>query len=615
MQTGRSWHRLPLPNVVAAFLLSAFIVGYVAPAALATADDLSISIADSADPVNVGQQVTYTATVLYGPEPSITDPATGVQVVFTVPTPQMTFVSAGAGCSGTGPVTCTLGDLAAGASAAATLTLAAAQAGPPSVSATVSATAPNPDAVPGNDTDSETTTINPAADLALTKTAAPTTASPGQDVTFTLTTHNNGPSAAANVVVTDTLPTGLTFKSSSTGCTATGQTVTCPQTASLPFPGTDLVHTIVATVAATATGSLQNTASVTSPTTDPAAANNSANATVAIVTAPAELSITIADDPDPVAPGGTLDYTITVTSTGPNDATNVTVSSGVPAGTTFVSADNGGTVSGSAVGWTIPSVARNASVTLKYVVTVNQDVAAGSLSTTATLTYGGDTTAADNTATADTAIGAEADLVVVISADDLNPGDGGSVTFSIGVGNAGPGDLTGIVLTADLPKGLAFESATDPSLAIRAQDIYHPSSGEWDPFDLAAGEALTFTLAATVTTPNPVTMRADATLPAGFTDPTPSNAVDSVTLNQASGGNGNGGGGGGGGSGSGGTGGSGGTSGTTDDGTAFTGLTATQMMPWLVFFMMLGLASVEFARRRGHVLPVGSTYGFEPWIT
>ena len=38
-------------------------------------------------------------------------------------------------------------------------------------------------------------------------------------------------------------------------------------------------------------------------------------------------------------------------------------------------------------------------------------------------------------------------------------------------------------------------------------------------------------------------------------------------------------------------------------------------MPWLVFFVTLGLASVEFARRRAHILPAGTTYGFEPWLT
>lgn len=619
MQTGRSWHRLPLPNVIAAFLLSAFIVGYVAPAALAIADDLTVSLVDSADPVNVGQQVTYTATAAYDPNVGLTDPATGVQVVFTVPA-GMTFTSAGAGCSGSGPVTCSIGDLAAGATANVTMTLTAAQAGAgttPSVGATVSATAPSPDSDPSNDSDTEATTINPAADLALTKTASPTTSFAGQDVTFTVTASNAGPSAAANVVVTDTLPAGFTFKSSSSGCTAAGQTVTCPATASLSS-GTNVVHNIVATVAPTATGSLQNTASVTSPTFDPVAANNTATATVAIVAAPAELAIALVDAPDPVGPGMDLNYTITITSTGPNDAPNVAVTASVPAETTFVSADGGGTLSGTAVNWTVPSVAKNATSTLHYTVHVNDDVAASTLSATATLTYGGDTTASDNTATAETAVGAEADLVVVIAADDLNPGKDGGVTFSVGVGNAGPQAVSGVVVEAKLPKGISFDAATDPALSIAAPNAYDPSTGRWDPVDLAAGASLTFTLSGIVTTANPVTVTADATLPAGFSDPTPANATDSVILNQAdTGGNGGGGNGSGGGGtgGSDGSGGAGGSGGTTSEGTAFTGFTATQLMPWLVFFMILGFSSIEFARRRGHVLPVGSTYGFEPWVT
>ena len=85
--------------------------------------------------------------------------------------------------------------------------------------------------------------------------------------------------------------------------------------------------------------------------------------------------------------------------------------------------------------WTIPSVVKNATSTLHYTVHVNDDVAASTLSATATLTYGGDTKPADNTATADTAVGAEADIVIAIAADDLNPGKDGAVTFSIAVGN------------------------------------------------------------------------------------------------------------------------------------------------------------------------------------
>jgi uncharacterized repeat protein (TIGR01451 family) len=620
MQTGRSWHRLPLPNVVAAFLLSAFIVGYVAPAALAAPsgnDDFEVLIAaNPAGAVNVGATVTYTVTVNRG-GPGSTPPGDVTVGVGAAPvglTLGNASITAGTGnCTGS---SCNLTAVPDGGSSTISITGTANAPGAYTVTATL--TAPNPaDPTPGNDVASIPTTVNPAADLVLTKSAAPTTAYVGQDVTFTLTTTNNGPSASTNVTVVDTLPAGLTFKSSAT-CSATGQTVNCTPSANLAN-GANVVHTIVATVAPTATGSLQNSATVNSTnpggTFDPNVANNTATATVAITAPPAELAISLADDPDPVGPGMDLEYTIAITSTGPNDAPNVAVTASVPPETTFVSADGSGTLSGSAVNWTVPSVAKNATVTLHYTVTVNTDVSAQSLSSTASLTYGGDTTPADNTATADTAVGAEADVVVAIAADDLNPGKDGAVTFSIAVGNAGPQDVSGVIVEAHLPKGIAFDAATDPSAAIAALNAYDPATGRWDPVDLVAGAAVTMTLSGTVTTANQVTVTADAILPAGFSDPTPSNATDSVILNQADTGGNGGGNGGGSGGGTGGSGGGTGGSGGTNEGTAFTGFTATQLMPWLAFFMILGLSSVEFARRRGHVLPVGSTYGFEPWMT
>jgi uncharacterized repeat protein (TIGR01451 family) len=606
MQTGRSWHRLPLPNVVAAFLLSAFIVGYVAPAALAVTsgpDDFEVLLGQTAGPVNIGGAVTYTVTVNR-------DGGSGGagDVTVTVSAPAGISLGAASITSGTGTCAgqaCDLTAIPAGGSAVVSVPATGAAPGTHTVTATLSAANPA-DTDGANNVASVQTTVSPA-NIALTKTANPTSAFAGQDVTFTVTATNGGPSDATNVVVTDTLPAGLTFKSATGGCTAAGQTVTCPAVPLLN--GNSVIVTIVATVQPSATGSLVNNATVTSPS-DNVIANNTATATVAITAPPAELALTLTDAPDPVGPGGALTYQIAIANAGPNDATNVAVTASVPAETVFASADNGGTLAGSAVNWTVPTIAKNASVTLTYVVNVNDDVTATTLSSTATLTYGGDTTPTDNTATADTAVGGDADLIVVMSVDNLNPAKGDLVTFSIAVGNAGPNDASGIVLTDDLPSGLKFESATDPSLAVRAPQAYDPSSGEWDPFDLAVDTAVTFTLSARVTTNDPVTNTASALLPGG-SDPVVQNSADSVTLNQASGGNGNGGNGGG----SGGTGGTGGTSTTTDDGTAFTGFTATQLMPWLVFFMILGLSSVEFARRRGHVLPVGSTYGFEPWIT
>lgn len=52
----------------------------------------------------------------------------------------------------------------------------------------------------------------------------------------------------------------------------------------------------------------------------------------------ADLELALADAPDPIAPGGVLTYTLTVTNHGPDSAAGVTVNQTLPLGTVFVSA-------------------------------------------------------------------------------------------------------------------------------------------------------------------------------------------------------------------------------------------------------------------------------------
>ena len=74
------------------------------------------------------------------------------------------------------------------------------------------------------------TTVNAAADLALTKTGEPDPVLVGQQLTYTLEVVNTGPQGADNVAVTDTLPTGVTFNSatpSQGSCSQSSGTVSC----------------------------------------------------------------------------------------------------------------------------------------------------------------------------------------------------------------------------------------------------------------------------------------------------------------------------------------------------------------------------------------------------
>ena len=69
------------------------------------------------------------------------------------------------------------------------------------------------DPTPSNNSDSAETTVDPAADLELTKTDSPDPVPVGGLLTYTLGVHNAGPSSAPAVQLTDTLPAGVTFDS------------------------------------------------------------------------------------------------------------------------------------------------------------------------------------------------------------------------------------------------------------------------------------------------------------------------------------------------------------------------------------------------------------------
>jgi uncharacterized repeat protein (TIGR01451 family) len=126
---------------------------------------------------------------------------------------------------------------------------------------------------------------------------------------------------------------------------------------------------------------------------------------------PTDMSITKTDSPDPVAPGGTLTYHMTVTNNGtpamPATTSGVTLTDTLPAGVTLVSATpSSGTCSGtSTVVCKLGIFPSGVTATVDIVVTVATN-ASGTLTNTATVAAATtDPTAANNTAIAMTTIG------------------------------------------------------------------------------------------------------------------------------------------------------------------------------------------------------------------
>ena len=177
------------------------------------------------------------------------------------------------------------------------------------------------------------------ADVSVSIQSSPAQVQVGQNLTYTLTVTNNGPTSARGVVVTDTLPAGVTYVSSTS------------TQGSAPTQASGVVTAVIGTMAANSTAtvtivvkttinaapSVTDTASVVSQETDPTPANNTATITSA-VTAVADLSVSLNGDKSPVLVGQNLTYTVTASNAGPSTATGVTLKDTLPAGVAFVSA-------------------------------------------------------------------------------------------------------------------------------------------------------------------------------------------------------------------------------------------------------------------------------------
>ncbi|MFM8930305.1 MAG: hypothetical protein ACKOS8_00320, partial [Gemmataceae bacterium] len=188
------------------------------------AADLAISQGDGKPTAIPGPHTTYTFRVSNAGPNSVT----GAKVTDVLPA-GVTFVSATNGAvynSATRTVTFTTPTIAVGAntSFALEVSLAPTLTGTLSNTATVAVPQGFTDPDPSNNTSTDTNTLIPTADLVIVKDDSATTAVPGNEITYTIAVTNNGPSTMTGASVEDTLPTGLTFVSATSGATYNSST-------------------------------------------------------------------------------------------------------------------------------------------------------------------------------------------------------------------------------------------------------------------------------------------------------------------------------------------------------------------------------------------------------
>jgi uncharacterized repeat protein (TIGR01451 family) len=336
------------------------------------------------------------------------------------------------------------------------------------------------DGNPTNDSDSaEGPLTRPMIDLALRKFALTPRAFPGGPVAFLLFVRNLGPDTATRVVVSDTLPPGLTavaLHPSRGSCAGT----TC-HLGRMPAGAGAVI--VVRAVAGTDTGGrrLRDDAVVQGRQDEVTLDNNRDTASVRIVPL-VDLSVTKTAAESTVPAGRPVSFVVTVTNHGPSTATHVTLTDALPAPLQLISATP---LQGTCTGLTCDLGTLAAGASTQVVVEASSDasVAGATLTNTATVrARQPELDLADNRAGADvtfTAVlpGPAPDVGVTKTSDTGAVDVGGEVRYRITATNRGAGAASSVLVT-DTP---------DPELLILSVTPSQGSCSAGTPITCALG--------------------------------------------------------------------------------------------------------------------------------
>jgi large repetitive protein len=470
--------------------------------------DLSIEKTANTPNPGIDKQLTFTLTVTNnGP-----NNASGVIAIDELNT-GFTYVSDNSGGSWV-PETgiWTVGDLENGASVSIDIVVKVNAEG--SYINTASVSGAQPDPVATNNVSEINLSPGKTADLSIMKTLDNLVVDVNSNVVFTLIAANQGPADATNVVVTDLLPSGLTYN------THSGAGSYTPENGIWDIGsiqnGQEVQLFITALV--NPSGEYTNKAVISGSEPDSDLTNNSDEATVTAIPV-ADLNIIKTVDQQRSPEGSQVVFTLTVTNLGPSEAMDVEADDLLPSGLTYISDDSGGSYNPNTGKWEIGAMTAEAEVSLQITALVNPDGDYENIASVISTTKDPDEN--NNSSSVTIITSNEADLGIVKTADRERASVGTEILFYITITNNGPDIAKDVILIDLLPDGFDYVSHKGPG-------DYNPFTGEWIIGELANQLTVNLEISTRIRANGDYTNIAEVT--SGEYDPIPANNVDSQTI-------------------------------------------------------------------------------------
>ncbi|WP_276954546.1 DUF11 domain-containing protein [Methanobrevibacter woesei] len=351
-----------------------------------------------------------------------------------------------------------------------------------------------------NDGENSSTVITDVVEhviISIDKTANTTSVNPGDYISYDIIVEVSDVSDAINVVVTDNLNSDLLEISNAiyfVNGAAKGRWTGSVNLGTLPANTVVFIHIANIYVKDTADSDIPNSAIVTS---DEYPNGFRSDYDIHLITTD------LAVDKDVVSVGNYTDeieYVVTVTNNGPDDATGVVVSDKLPNGLIFTDsvADRGSYDPNTGI-WTIGDLDNGETLTLTIIAKIN---ITGNITNEADITgdqYDPDVDNNEDDITSE--IPPSADLVVdkeVVSVGNYTD----EIVYIITVTNRGPDDATGVTVSDILPEGLVF---------VESNGNYDSETGVWYIGDLANGDSISIRITAKINITGNVTNNVNVT--------------------------------------------------------------------------------------------------------